>query len=268
MAVISKEAGSLLKLFVDDFAIIPDCILPHPSEIVFGSVLAPWPNRLEDGSYSHLGQTYSFDILDEEGNKNHGLLLEKSFDVLEQEPHRVLLGYQFRESQGYPFEIDLKLEYELLADGLRVIATATNLGEQAPFAIGFHPYFLTGEEFSLSAKFTHQGISNERKLPVAIDPIPGLEINQDSDQLSTLDHCFMGSNEVVLKRPAGAFVVRALENLPYFMLYRPKQRLFSDGSAIAIEPMSAPANVFRNDPESVMLQRGQTKVFAFEVKKL
>ena len=268
MAVISREAGSLLKLFINDLPIIPGCILPNPSELVFGSVLAPWPNRLEDGSYSHIGKTFSFDGLDAESNKNHGLLVKENFEVLDQASHSLLMAYRFGTDPGYPFEIELRLEYQLFEDGLRVTARAENFGQRAPFAIGFHPYFLTGPEFSLAADFTHQGISNERKLPVAIEPIPGLALNQNSADLSSLDHCFMGASEVVVNRPEGAFVLRALENLPYFMLYRPDKKLFAEGSALAIEPMSAPANIFRNDPDSVMLEEGETKVFSFEIRKL
>jgi galactose mutarotase-like enzyme len=52
------------------------------------------------------------------------------------------------------------------------------------------------------------------------------------------------------------------------MLYRPTQKFFDSGEAIAIEPMSAPANVFRTDPGSVQLAKGETKRFSFEIRTL
>lgn len=268
MASIDLTSASLTQLFLKDFAIIPKFQLADPHQFVFGSVLAPWPNRLEDGRYHHAGEDFEFGDLDGENNKNHGLLLDRQFELRAKLQSEVALGYRFGVDSGYPFEVDLEIRYQLMSDALMVEAIATNHGAVAPFAIGFHPYFLTGSQFKIEAGFTHRGLSNERMLPVAIEPIPGLQLNQDSPDLETLDHCFMGADEVRVLRPDGEFVVRALENLPYFMLYRPREAFFQEGSAIAIEPMSAPANVFRNEIESVLLGSGEQKRFAFEIRKL
>ena len=267
MAFIDRTSASLAQLFLKDFAIIEKFQLADPRKFVFGSVLAPWPNRLEDGSYRHSGVQFQFGGLDAQNNKNHGLLLDQEFEIRSQTRQTLSLGYRFGSDSDYPFDIDLEISYSLSGDSLLVEATAENHGSEAPFAIGFHPYFLTGPVFELQADFTHRGVSNERMLPVAIDEIPGLQLNQDSAELDSLDHCFMGASEVRVVRPEGSFVVRALENLPYFMLYRPSEEFFPSGSAIAIEPMSAPANVFRNEIGSVLMGPGEKKRFAFEIRK-
>ena len=267
MSSISLRSASLTQLFLKDLAIIPQFQLAEPTKFVFGSTLAPWPNRLEDGSYSHAGKQHRFSELDAQNNKNHGLVLDRDFEIRQQSNDSIALGYRFGLDNAYPFDVDLEIRYQL-GEELLVEAIATNHGDAAPFAIGFHPYFLTGPEFQLNAGFTHRGVSDERMLPIAIDPIPGLDLNQDSVELETLDHCFMGSKEVRLMRPEGGFSIKTLENLPYFMLYRPKEKFFESGGAIAIEPMSAPANIFRNDIASVILEKGEQKRYAFEVRKL
>jgi galactose mutarotase-like enzyme len=62
--------------------------------------------------------------------------------------------------------------------------------------------------------------------------------------------------------------VEALENLPYFMMYRPSDQLAAAGPVIAVEPQSSMANVFRDDIESVLLEPGQIKHYRFAIRKL
>jgi aldose 1-epimerase len=268
IAVISPRAGAISELLLNGLSVIPQFSLPNPADFVFGCVLAPWPNRLEDGAYQHQGKDFSFDQLDAQQNKNHGLLLAENFEIRAQTQSELVLGYRFGRNENYPFSIDLEISYQLLDHSLQVCATAKNMGPVAPFAIGFHPYVLTAESFKLSADFSQIGLNDERMLPAGIEPIAGLELDQNSPELQTLDNCFFGSDSVQVTAPNGSFEIRSLENLPYFMLYRPKQRFFESGGAIAIEPMSAPANVFRTDPGSVQLAAGETKQFRFEIRKL
>lgn len=267
MAVISRRGGAIHQLLVGDFEIVPKFSLANPLDFVYGHTLAPWPNRLEDGQYQFAGKNFQFEDLDAQGNKNHGLVLDELFEIRAQSDHSVLLGYRFGSDAGYPFEIDLEISYELRGSGLEVLATATNLGQDAPFAIGFHPYLLTTESFSLSANFQEQSIQDERLLPIGTKPIAGLQLDQDSPGLSELDHCFSGADEVVITRPDGEVVVKATANLPFFMLYRPNRHLSEAGAVIAIEPQSAMANVFRTSPDSCLLPAGQSRRFGFAIKK-
>jgi aldose 1-epimerase len=268
IAVISARAGVISELLLNGVAVIPKFRLPNPEDFIFGSVLAPWPNRLADGQYQHGGRSYSFGNLDLQNNKSHGLLLDEQLEVRHHGQSELVLGYQFGSDPNYPFQIDLEIKYQLLETSLKVSATVSNRGNTAPFAIGFHPYLLTGDSFRLTAAFSKIVRNDERMLPHAIEEIAGLDLNQDSTELSTLDNCFYGADSVLLSGSAGSFEVRALENLPYFMLYRPKERFFQAGGAIAIEPMSAPANVFRADPDSVQLAEGETKQYSFEIRTL
>lgn len=267
IAVISLRGGAISELLLGDFEIVPKFSLDDPLDFVYGHILAPWPNRLEDGTYSFSGNSYRFDDLDAQRNKNHGLVLDRDFEVRAHESQKAVLGYRFGLDAGYPFEIDLEITYLLQDDGLEVIATASNLGVDAPFAIGFHPYLLTGENFRIEAGFTHKSTQNDRMLPTGMSEISGLELTQDSLELQTLDHCFQGSSELVISRPDGEIVVQAIENLPYFMLYRPGQRLSESGGLLAVEPQSSMANAFRNNLEACILPAGQKRNYRFSIRK-
>lgn len=267
-ARISLRGAALTQLTLGDQVLIPECIATEPDKFIYGSTLAPWPNRLEDGHYSFGSRSHQFENLDGQQNKIHGLVLDRDFSVIEHTDTLLVLSYHFGSDSAYPFEVSLIVSYTLSEQRLKVSAVANSEAEDAPFAIGFHPYFLLGENFKVTSDFSHRGVSNERMLPVGLDSIPGLEMSNFSAELDTLDHCFMGSDRVSVETEFGNFEVRAIENLPYFMLYRPKDPLFGEGSAIAIEPMSAPANIFRNEIDSVALPAGETKRFAYEIRKL
>ena len=119
-----------------------------------GQVLAPWPNRLADGSYVFDGIAAQV-ALDEPGRSNaiHGLVrwLEWKLDYLERT--RVKFSCSLAPQPGYPFLLSLAILYELGPDGLTVRTQAEAArGTTAPFGIGFHPYFLA----------SHQGLAGAR----------------------------------------------------------------------------------------------------------
>jgi aldose 1-epimerase len=268
IAVISPLGGAICQLLVNDFEIVPQFSLSDPLALRYGHVLAPWPNRLEDGSFDFRGTSYRFENLDAQQNLNHGFLSGKTLEVRSHKSDSLVLGYRFGEHPSYPFEIDLEIHYRLTDSALEVSAKATNLGVDAPFAIGFHPYFLTGDDFQLSANFTSQSVQDQRMLPVGEKAISGIDLTELSPELQTLDHCFWGADQVLLVRPGGKVLIEAQENMPYFMLYRPDRLLAESGPVVAIEPQSAKANVLKNDIESVVLPAGQTRHFRFAIRKL
>ena len=267
IAVISRRAGAILQLLLEDFEVIPKTLLEDPDKVAFGSTLAPWPNRLEDGQYSHEGKQYEFFDIDALGNKNHGLLRNQLLEVKSHTEHELVLSHRFGKDEGYPFAVDLEIHYLLEDSALVVTAIAKNLGTTAPFAIGFHPYFLAGNHFKVSADFKEKILTNDRMLPIRSEPIDGLHFDHTVEEMKSLDGCFSGASQVTLAREDGAFVVRALENFPFFMLYRPPAPLFAAGPALAIEPMSVKANAFRDPAADIKLLAGETKSYRFEIRK-
>jgi aldose 1-epimerase len=107
-----------------------------------GQVLAPWPNRIEGGTYSFDGDEYRLALTEPEaGNAIHGLVRWSSWSAVEREPSRVVMEHVLHPQPGYPFALRLRVEYRLDDDGLTVHTTAENVGARAcPFGVGHHPY--------------------------------------------------------------------------------------------------------------------------------
>jgi aldose 1-epimerase len=111
-----------------------------------GQVLIPWPNRIEDGTYEFGGRRHHLALTEPAArNAIHGLVRWQAWSVAGREPGRVLLEHTLHPQPGYPFTLELAIDYNLSADGLRVTTTATNAGsEPCPYGSGCHPYFTLG----------------------------------------------------------------------------------------------------------------------------
>ena len=103
-----------------------------------GQVLMPWPNRVRDGRYTFDGTEHQLPLDEvENGNAIHGLVRWVAWTVRERTPERVVMEHQLRPQPGYPFALDLSIEYSLSDDGLAVATEATNVGASAcPFGSG------------------------------------------------------------------------------------------------------------------------------------
>ena len=263
MASISPEGGMLLELNLGGMRLISSEKLADPRQIYMGTTLAPWPNRLADGNYELAGKSYQFGNLDAQHNLNHGLLASQKMIEVERPEGKegeLLLGYSFGDNPEYPFEVELTVHFEITDRCLEVTAIACNEGaESAPFAIGFHPYFLVGQAFELDANFTHHLAVDGRMLPTHVEPVAGLQYAG-----GPIDDCYFGANSVFVRTSEGAFEVELGENMTHFMFFRPAPDIGE--SLLAIEPMSAPANVFRDDIASVLLAPGENKRYSYRIR--
>ena len=260
MALISPVGGSLMHLELAGKKVISAENLENPDGIFFGKTMAPWPNRLKDGRYEHQGKSYQFENLDALGNLNHGLIGRRELELRSHEESAVVLGYRFGADPGYPFEVDFEIAIEISEFDLAVTMTAQNLGAgAAPFACGQHPYFLAPGDFEVQGDFSHMVHTDERMLPSSISEIEGF-----SYQTGHLDGCFFGARVALLKTSEFELEVELGENMDYFMLYRPPLEV--GDSLLAIEPMSAMANVFQEDIESVLLAPEETKHYSYRIR--
>jgi galactose mutarotase-like enzyme len=137
-----------------------------------GQVLVPWPNRIQDGSYEFDGRQHQLPIDDvPERGAIHGLVRWASWRVGERETDRVVMEHVLHPRPGYPFSLELEIEYRLSADGLRVRASATNLGASpCPYGAGQHPYLTLGaptvDRLVLQAPARTVLRSDERGIPI------------------------------------------------------------------------------------------------------
>lgn len=111
-----------------------------------GAPLIPWPNRLAEGSYSFNGSDHQLALTEpEKQNAIHGLMRWRSWEAAEHEDDRVVMSATLHPMPGYPFALDLRIEYRIAVEGLTVSTIATNIGVRiAPYGCGQHPYLSPG----------------------------------------------------------------------------------------------------------------------------
>ena len=112
-----------------------------------GQLLAPWPNRIDGGSYEFGGTTYQLELSEAaKGNAIHGLTRWVNWKPAVHIADEITLTHTLLGRAGYPFCLELSAHFRLdEATGLQVSVTATNVGSlPAPYGTGYHPYLTTG----------------------------------------------------------------------------------------------------------------------------
>jgi aldose 1-epimerase len=240
-----------------------------------GQVLIPWPNRIQDGSYEFEEQRHQLPINDlAEQDAIHGLVRWATWRVSDREPNRVVMQHRIHPQPGYPFSLEINIEYLLSHEGLRVQTTATNLGAgPCPYGCGAHPYLSAGTEAVDSATLRAPGrtvlLSDERGIPVGSESVEGTEYDfRRPRQIATtrLDNAFTdlerdgdGLARVTLSAPEGSSVTLWVDqSYPYLMLFTGDPLPDVNRRSLAVEPMTCPPNAFRTGQSLIRLEPGRS----------
>lgn len=261
-AVVNPMGASLAAVSCEGRDLIMVQNGEYGSPLFRGAVLAPWPNRLEDGYYEFGGQAYSLPINEPDRNVAlHGLALDRKWVVISRESDRVRLRLELGSDDGYPFALSLDMIYALTAEGMKASLTATNNGERpAPYGCSFHPYFLPGEgliddvELRLKAHSWIE-LSADRLLPVG--PEADIPADYDLRESPRIGSRHLDATYGAVERdPKGIARVQfgRLEvwwdkTLPWVQVYTTPAR-----DAVAIEPSTCPGNAFRTGTDLVVVE--------------
>jgi len=243
---------------LDGFA--ADQVCPGAS----GQLLAPWPNRIADGTYAFAGSRHHLPIDEPEfGNAIHGLVRWEKWRVDRLSADRVRFGYRLCARPGYPFPLDLSVEYRLARSGLVVTFRATNLGEtECPFGYGAHPYYLlrdrSVENVELCVPAREWLEIDERSIPIGHQPVAGTPLDYREPHrigASRLDHEFTGLDRdredvarITLRDEVDEIRLWQDRMLDFVHVYtgdtlpEPERRR----RAVAVEPMTCAANAFNS----------------------
>ena len=170
-AVITEVGATLRSFTVEDRPVVDGFGPSEWSHGGRGQILAPWPNRLGDGSYSFQGVDAQAPLDEpDRGNAIHGLVRWMPWRMVGRAQNRVSMACELRPSPAYPFALRLTVEYRLGRDGLIVVTDAENLGDaDLPFGLGFHPYLTVGtptvDQVRLTVPAERRLISDDRGLP-------------------------------------------------------------------------------------------------------
>src|SRR5699024_10012872 len=121
-----------------------EAIVPFGDELPWGAhgaVLAPWPNRIDAGTYSWEGEEYRLPLTEpERNNAIHGLVMTEPWQPAQVTPGHAEFTVDLAASAGYPFPLRLSVAYLLNGADLTVDFRAENHGGRAaPCGVGFHP---------------------------------------------------------------------------------------------------------------------------------
>ena len=152
-----------------------------------GFTMAPWANRMRDGKWRDGEKTFTNPITEARTNTAlHGLLLDTVYEVAHQTASSVTFRTVLLPSDGYPFEVQIEVEYQLVADGLTVAHRAINRSNHpAPYGTGAHPYLyfegIKTADLELHLPAASWTRVDDRLLPVATEsvrtfPTSGTEI--------------------------------------------------------------------------------------------
>ncbi|HXA60185.1 MAG TPA: aldose 1-epimerase family protein [Streptosporangiaceae bacterium] len=147
-AVVTESGARLRELTCDGRPLVLGHDADETAPAAFGQVLTPWPNRIDHGRYDYDGATHQLPLSEPElGHAIHGLARWVPWTAEAHDVHRVRLGHRLLGQKGYPFRLDLAVEYALDAEtGLTVSLSAHNTGSRnAPYGQGAHPYLTVGE---------------------------------------------------------------------------------------------------------------------------
>jgi aldose 1-epimerase len=275
--VVVTEVGATLRHFsVNDVDVIDGFGADEWAPSGRGQVLAPWPNRLDGGKYRFEGRDGQA-ALDEPELQNaiHGLVRWLPWRTASKSADGVSLACVLHPQPGYPWRLDLQIEYRLDGTGLTVGARARNVADvAAPFGIGFHPYLTVGMVIDgaiLHVPARRWLITDQRELPTGGAPVVGSDRDFTDPrpigplQLDTgytdLVRGPDGLARAVLATPdtGRRVTLWADASFRYIMVYTGDT--LKDASrrrrAVAIEPMTCPPNALCSGTDVARIEPGQ-----------
>jgi aldose 1-epimerase len=276
-ATVTELGGGLRALSHDGRPLVTgfaaDDLPPHGA----GQLLAPWPNRIDGGTYEFGGTSYHLPLSEPaNGNAIHGLTRWMPWARVAHEPGEVTLRSAPLGQVGYPFCVQVDVTYRLeSASGLHVTVTAVNKGSRAaPWGTGQHPYLTVTTATVDDCELT---LPADQWLPVDDRGIPSGKprdvAGTDFDFRAArrlagtkLDHAFTG-----LRRDTDGLAWVRLDTdgsrsaLWADAAYRWLQAFTGDTleagmrrTALAVEPMTCPPNAFVSGDDLLVLRPGES----------
>jgi len=274
-ATIVEVGGGVRDYTVDGRPVLQPYPVQAMCDGAHGTPLIPWPNRLGDGRYTFDGTDYQVALTEpDKNNAIHGFLRWRSWQPVEQGPDRVVMATRLHPLQGYPFTVDVEVDYSLTEAGLTVRTTATNAGDgTCPYGCGQHPYLSPGDgliddcTLYLDAS-TRILTDDKRQLPVGRQPVEGTPFDFRAGKrlgdlkvdyaFTDLDRDHQGRAWTRLVRPDGSTAeIWVDQSYPIIEIYTadtlapPRRR-----RGLGTEPMTCPPNAFQTGDSVIHLKPG------------
>lgn len=264
-AVITESGAALRLLTHADRQLVDGFDVDEMSHGGRGQLLMPWPNRIRDGKYTFAGRDLQLALTEpKRSNASHGLARWAGWGLQEHTAHSVSLRHRLMAQTGYPWTLELRVDYHLDGDGLTVVQTARNLsGQPAPYACGAHPYLSLDtptngaiDQLELTLPAATRTVNDERLIPVetvGVDDehdfrrariIGGVQFNEAYGDLDRVD----GVATVTLRSGRGGpgTALWVDEQIRWLQIYSADDVPGKERRSLAVEPMTAPPDAFRS----------------------
>lgn len=275
-ATIVEVGGGLRRYRVEQRDLLDGYVRTERCTGARGLPLIPWPNRIQDGSYTFDGVNYQVPLTEPDNhNAIHGFLRWRNWTCRLSSGNRVVMGTVLHPQMGYPFALDVSVDYRLDDDGLSVRTTATNIGDQpCPYGTGQHPYLSLGTDLidpcELRLDAGQWLPTDDRGLPTGHATVAGSDRDfrrgrqigaQDIDSTFTdLARDENGRAWVLLLAPDGAGLRLWVDQAyPFIEIYTahtqpdPHRR-----TGLGVEPMTCAPNAFASGDGLIRLEPGES----------
>jgi aldose 1-epimerase len=267
---IDSVGGGMRDLRVGEWQLLDGYGVGQPHSGRRGHILAPWPSRLLHGRYEWAGTQYELPITDERHRSaTHGLVDKLSWAVDQHEQHAAELSVRVPRQAGYPFDVTVRVRYQLQADSLTVSLAAENDGTlAAPFGLGMHPYFRCGadaDDTELSLPVRSQLKLDDDRVPSGVfedfDGQVGLIEGRVLDAALLVDPVedtdLGGAPTATVAGPAGSLQLTLGPSFRWLVVFtgdtlpEPDRR-----RSVAVEPLTCPPHAFATGSDVITLQPG------------
>jgi aldose 1-epimerase len=238
-----------------------------------GITLAPWANRVEDGLWYLDGKKQQLDITEvSRNNASHGLLRNAAYNLVDESQYSVTREATVFPQHGYPFLVRHRVQYLLREDlGLEVRQTLINDSTApAPFVLGAHPYLRLGDaevdNLVLTVAADTRLVADARLIPRSSEPVSGDSDFRGGRRVGDLDIDVAltdlafgnGTARHTLAAPDGRSVTLWQDESCSYVHVFVTTQLPGRPRAVAIEPMTGPANAFNSGDGLRWLEAGES----------
>ncbi|WP_025273219.1 aldose 1-epimerase family protein [Haloglycomyces albus] len=248
----------------DDDEIAPECS---------GHLLAPWPSRVADGTYTFADRTHRLPINDIANNAAiHGLIQWIEWSVTESTSSSVTMELRLAAQPGYPWPLQFKTRWSIGPAGLRAAHTVSNPGATAvPFGFGAHPYIRVPRADSVDKAWIDlpakkQCRLNSNKIPTgqeaaSVDgrtPLRDVVLDNAFSEIDTDQYGTVRARLGNMDNESQYVEVWADDAFKWMVLFTSDTR---EGDrrrrSVAIEPMTCPPNAFVSGDDLIELGPSQ-----------
>lgn len=288
------ESGAEVSILVTQGGAIHALLLPHQNNLVStiagnenqmdfiqnvsyrGSKLSPFPNRIENGTYSFENQKYQLPC-NNGAHSLHGLLYNSVFEIVKELATdtfaEIKLTYSYDGTDsGYPFLYTIDITYNLSNTGLRIQTEIKNSGTtEMPIGDGWHPYIRVTnkvDDLLLQIPSHKKMILNATGIPTGEYALKQFFTAPTKIGADLFDDCFelYGSNDGFQTKLIDVVNNRTLivwqdQHYKYLQVYIPPDR-----KSIAIEPMTCAPNAFNSGLGLLVLKPNDFITFTFGIR--